>query len=120
MGIWRMGWSSAGYLVGAVAGLAIGTAVALAKGPLPGVIAGTVSALAGGAAGLEGIPADSTLAEAAASPAQLLARDRGAFWLVALVGGAAFGLGAGLGVRLEVGLAGALAVGLTAASLQAS
>jgi hypothetical protein len=120
LGIWRMGFSPAGYLVGAVAGLAVGTAVTLTKGPFPGVIAGMVSVLAGSAAGLEGIPADSTLAEAAASPARLLAGDRGTFWLVALVGGTAFGVGAGLGVRPEVGVAGALAVGLTAASLQAS
>ncbi len=120
-GIRRMGWSKAGYLVGAVVGLAIGTAVAVAKGPVPGLIAGTVTALVGGfGAGLEGIPADFTLAEAAASPDELLERDRGVFWLVAVIGGGAFGLGAGLGVRLEVGLAGALAVGLTAASLQAS
>lgn len=120
-GIRRMGWSKTGYLVGAVVGLAIGTAVAVAKGPVPGLIAGSVSALFGGfGAGLEGIPANFTLAEAAASPGELLARDRGAFWLVAVIGGGAFGLGAGLGVNPEVGLAGALAIGITAASLQAS
>ncbi len=64
--------------------------------------------------------ADLTLAEAAAGPAELLARDRGTCWLVAVTGGTAFGLGAGLGVRLPVGLAAGLTVGLVAASIQAS
>ena len=120
-GIRGMGWSNAGYLVGATVGIGIGIAVALASGPLAGLIAGLVAASIGGfAAGLEGTPADLTLAQAAAGPAELLARDRGTCWLVAAIGGTAFGLGAGVGVRLPVGLAAGLTVGLIAASIQAS
>ena len=120
-GVRRMGWSKAGYLVGATVGISIGIAVALTTGPLAGLIAGLVAASAGGfAAGLEGVPADPALAEAAAGPAGLLARDRGTCGLVAVIGGTAFGLGAGLGVRPQVGLAAGLTVGLIAASIQAS
>ena len=120
-GIRGMGWSKAGVLTGAAAGISIGTAVGLTSGPRAGLLAGLIAASVGGfAAGLEGIPADLTLAEAAAGPAELLARDRGTCWLVAVIGGTAFGMGAGLGVRLPVGLAAGLTVGLIAASIQAS
>lgn len=120
-GIRGMRWSKVGCLTGAAAGISIGTAVALTSSPRAGLIAGLVAASVGGfAAGLEGIPADLTLAEAAAGPAELMARDRGTCWLVAVIGGTAFGLGAGLGVRLPVGLAAGLTVGLIAASIQAS
>ncbi len=120
-GIRGMGWSKAGVLTGAAVGISIGSAVGLTSSPLAGLIAGLVAASIGGfAAGLEGIPADLTLTEAAAGPAELLTRDRGTCWLVAVIGGTAFGMGAGLGVRPPVGLAAGLTVGLIAASIQAS
>ncbi len=102
-GVRGMRWSKVDCLTGAAAGISIGTAVALTSSPRAGLIAALVAASVGGfAAGLEGIPAG--LAEAAAGPTGLLARDRGTCWLVAVIGGTAFGLGAGLGVRLPVGL----------------
>jgi hypothetical protein len=118
-GIRGMRWSKVGCLTGAAAGISIGTVVALTSSPRAGLIAGLVAVSVGGfAAGLEGVPAG--LAEVAAGPAELLARDRGTCWLVAVIGGSAFGLGAGLGVRFPVGLAAGLTVGLVAASIQAS
>jgi len=86
------------------------------------VLAGLVAGLVGGfAAGLRGTPADLEEADAACGPAGLLSRDRGTWWLIALVGGGAFGLGAGMGVQVAgVGLAAGLTVGLIAASIQAA
>jgi hypothetical protein len=120
-GIRRMGWSKAGYIIGATVGIIIGGVVAWSAGLASGLASGLVAALFGGlAAGLEGRPANMAKTEAAASPGRLLARDRETCWLVAILGGAAFGLGAGLGVRVGVGLAAGLTVGLVAASIQAS
>ncbi len=121
-GVRGMGWSKAGYLTGATVGLSIGTGVALTTSLTSGLIAGSVTASAGGfAAGLEGIPVSRTLADAAAGPAALLARDRGTCWLVAAIAGIGFGLGAGLAVQqLAVGLAAGLTVGIIAATIQAS
>ncbi len=112
-GVRGLGWSKAGYLVGATAGIGIG----LLAGPVAGLVAATVG---GFAAGLQGTPADLAWTDAADGPAELLARDRATCWLIALVGGGAFGLGAGLGVRVAVGLAAGLTVGLIAASIQAA
>ena len=113
-GVRGLGWSPAGVLVGATAGIGIG----LLAGPVAGLVAGLIG---GFAAGLRGTPADLEEGDAACGPAGLLARDRGTWWLIALVGGGAFGLGAGMGVQVAgVGLAAGLTVGLIAASIQAA
>ena len=113
-GVRGLGWSRAGVLVGATAGIGIG----LLAGPVAGLVAGLIG---GFAAGLRGTPADLEEGDAACGPAGLLARDRGTWWLIALVGGGAFGLGAGMGVQVAgVGLAAGLTVGLIAASIQAA
>jgi len=111
-------WSPVGLIVGVTAGAAIGAKVWLDSGPGRGLAAGSITGALGGlAAGLEGAPVD---LKKAVGPQAILARDRGTFWLVGMLGALAFGLGAGIGVRPSVGLAGSLTIGLVAACVQAS
>jgi GTPase SAR1 family protein len=111
-------WSPVGLVVGVTVGAAIGAKVWLDAGPGPGLAAGIITGALGGlAAGLEGAPVD---LEKAVGPQAILARDRGTFWLVAILGALSFGLGAWVGVRPSVGLAAGLTVGLVAACVQAS
>ena len=111
-------WSPAGLIIGVTAGAAIGAKVWLDTGPGRGLAAGSITGALGGlAAGLEGAPVD---LKKAVGPQAVLARDRGTFWLVGMLGALAFGLGAAVGVRPSVGLAGGLTVGLAAACVQAS
>jgi hypothetical protein len=111
-------WSPAGLIIGVTAGVAIGAKVWLDTGPVRGLAVGSITGALGGlAAGLEGAPVD---LKKAVGPQAVLARDRGTFWLVGMLGALAFGLGAAVGVRPSVGLAGGLTVGLAAACAQAS
>jgi hypothetical protein len=78
-------WSPAGVAVGLPSGLGVGIAAGLHGGLVAGLAFGFASGVAAAlVGGFVGTPAD--LAEAA-GPRVLLARDRGTFWVVGLVGG---------------------------------
>lgn len=103
--------------VALVAGPGIGLALAARTNPVLGALAGLTVALCGGyATGVEGNPADLS---AAVGPRAVLARDRRAYLLVAVLGGVSFATGAAAGVNPAVGLAGGFTVGVVAASIRA-
>jgi hypothetical protein len=119
-GLRGLRWSPTGLLAGACVGLAVGRTIGSTAdlGLTAGMVSGTIAGLATGmVAGLERAP--DALTEQT-SPALILGRDRGTFWMTGSATALALGLTAGLGIEPAVGVAAGFGYGLTVAYLQAA